>query len=135
MKQKEILHYGGAAMIFLMIVFLLLYLANNEIPSSNKDIFVSITGMIVGSLSVVIYSIIGRNPDEVALLQNKNESLKMKNTELVKQKDAYEAQIITLQENIIDKLSLAGATAFDSIFKLKSNPCNCDKENCTCSNS
>ena len=59
----------------------------------------------------------------------------MKNTELVKQKDAYEAQIITLQENIIDKLSLAGATAFDSIFKLKSNPCNCDKENCTCSNS
>ena len=135
MKQKEILHYGGAAMIFLMIVFLLLYLANNEIPSSNKDIFVSITGMIVGSLSVVIYSLIGRNPDEVALLQQKNESLKMKNTELVKQKDAYEAQIITLQENIIDKLSLAGATAFDSIFKLKSNPCNCDKENCTCSNS
>ena len=135
MKQKEILHYSGAAMIFLMIVFLLLYLANNEIPSSNKDIFVSITGMIVGSLSVVIYSLIGRNPDEVALLQQKNESLKMKNTELVKQKDAYEAQIITLQENIIDKLSLAGATAFDSIFKLKSNPCNCDKENCTCSNS
>ena len=135
MKQKEILHYGGAAMIFLMIVFLLLYLANNEIPSSNKDIFVSITGMIVGSLSLVIYSLIGRNPDEVALLQQKNESLKMKNTELVKQKDAYEAQIITLQENIIDKLSLAGATAFDSIFKLKSNPCNCDKENCTCSNS
>jgi len=135
MKQKEILHYGGAAMIFLMIVFLLLYLANNEIPSSNKDIFVSITGMIVGSLSVVIYSIIGRNPDEVALLQNKNESLKMKNTELVKQKDAYEAQIITLQENIIDKLSLAGATAFDTIFKLKSNPCNCGKENCTCPNS
>ena len=122
-------------MIFLMIVFLLLYLANNEIPSSNKDIFVSITGMIVGSLSVVIYSIIGRNPDEVALLQNKNESLKMKNTELVKQKDAYEAQIITLQENIIDKLSLAGATAFDTIFKLKSNPCHCGKENCTCPNS
>ena len=135
MKQKEILHYSGAAMIFLMIVFLLLYLANNQIPAANKDIFVSITGMIVGSLSVVIYAIIGRNPDEVSSLQNKNESLKMKVEELVKQKDAYENQIITLQENIIDKLSLAGATAFDTIFKLKSEPCECGKENCTCSNS
>lgn len=135
MKQKEILHYGGAAMIFLMVVFLLLYLANNQIPASNKDVFVSIVGMIVGSLSVVIYAIIGKNPDEVAMLQQKNESLKMQNIELIKQKDAYENQIITLQENIIDKLSLAGATAFDTIFKLKSKPCECGKENCTCSNS
>ena len=54
-----------------MVVLLLLYLANNSIPSDNKDIFVSITGMIVGSLSVVIYAIIGRNPDEVAQLQSK----------------------------------------------------------------
>lgn len=135
MKQKEILHYGGAAMIFLMVVFLLLYLANNQIPATNKDVFVSIVGMIVGSLSVVIYAIIGKNPDEVAMLQQKNESLKMQNIELIKQKDAYENQIITLQENIIDKLSLAGATAFDTIFKLKSKPCECGKENCTCSNS
>lgn len=122
-------------MIFLMVVFLLLYLANNQIPASNKDVFVSIVGMIVGSLSVVIYAIIGKNPDEVAMLQQKNESLKMQNIELIKQKDAYENQIITLQENIIDKLSLAGATAFDTIFKLKSKPCECGKENCTCSNS
>ena len=59
MKQKEILHYSGAAMIFLMIVFLLLYLANNQIPAANKDVFVSIVGMIVGSLSVVIATMIG----------------------------------------------------------------------------
>jgi len=38
---------------------------------------------------------------------------------LVKQKDAYEAQIIALQGDIIDKLSLAGSVAFDSIFDLK----------------
>tara|TARA_R100001443_G_scaffold13529_1_gene23528 strand:+ start:4366 stop:4758 length:393 start_codon:yes stop_codon:yes gene_type:complete len=128
MNKKEILHYAGAAMIFAMVIFLLLYLANYQIPNANKDIFVSIIGMIVGSLSVVIYAIIGRNPDEVASLQQKNESLKMKVDELVKQKDAYENQIITLQENIIDKLSLAGATAFDTIFSLKSN--DCEKDDC-----
>jgi len=96
MKQKEILHYAGAAAIFAMVIFLLLYLANYTVPTANKDIFVSIIGMIVGSLSVVIYAIIGRNPDEVASLQQKNESLKMKVEELVKQKDAYENQIILL---------------------------------------
>lgn len=133
MNKKEILHYAGAAMIFAMVIFLLLYLANYQIPTTNKDIFVSITGMIVGSLSVVIYSLIGRNPDEVATLQNKNESLKSKIDELVKQKDAYEHQIITLQENIIDKLSLAGASAFDTIFALKSNE-DCKEDDCQKSN-
>jgi hypothetical protein len=133
MNKKEILHYAGAAMIFSMVIFLLLYLANYQIPSTNKDIFVSITGMIVGSLSVVIYSLIGRNPDEVATLQNKNESLKSKIDELVKQKDAYEHQIITLQENIIDKLSLAGASAFDTIFTLKANE-DCKEDDCKKSN-
>ena len=75
--------------------------------------------MIVGSLSVVIYAIIGRNPDEVAQLQSKVESLQKHVDMLVEQKDAYEAAMITLQGEIIDKLSLAGTVAFDSIFELK----------------
>ena len=119
MKKRDLIHYLGATGIFVLVIFLLLYLANNTIPSDNMDIFVSITGMIVGSLSVVIYAIIGRNPDEVATLQKEVESLRSKVDELVKQKDAYEAQIITLQSDIIDKLSLAGTTAFDTIFELK----------------
>jgi len=122
MKKKDLIHYIGAASIFVMVIFLLLYLANNAIPSENKDLFVSITGMIVGSLSVVIYAIIGRNPDEVAQLQKEVEKSRMQVDQLVKQKDAYEAQIISLQESIIDKLSLAGAAAFDTIFELKNNP-------------
>jgi hypothetical protein len=118
-KKRDLIHYCGAAGIFLMVVLLLLYLANNSIPSDNKDIFVSITGMIVGSLSVVIYAIIGRNPDEVAQLQSKVESQQKHIDMLVEQKDAYEKQMITLQSDIIDKLSLAGTVAFDSIFDLK----------------
>lgn len=119
MKKRDLIHYCGAAGIFVMVVLLLLYLANNSIPAENKDIFVSITGMIVGSLSVVIYAIIGRNPDEVAQLQSKVESQQKHIDMLVDQKDAYEKQMITLQSDIIDKLSLAGTVAFDSIFDLK----------------
>jgi hypothetical protein len=119
MRKRDLIHYCGAAGIFIMVVLLLLYLANNSIPADNKDIFVSITGMIVGSLSVVIYAIIGRNPDEVAQLQSKVESQSKHIEMLIQQKDAYEAQMIALQGDIIDKLSLAGTVAFDSIFDLK----------------
>jgi hypothetical protein len=118
-RKKDLIHYCGAAGIFILVILLLLYLANNSIPSENKDIFVSITGMIVGSLSVVIYSIIGRNPEEVTKLQSKIESQQRHIEVLVEQKDAYEAQMITLQAEIIDKLSLAGTVAFDSLFELK----------------
>tara|TARA_R110001606_G_scaffold40062_2_gene109765 strand:+ start:114 stop:482 length:369 start_codon:yes stop_codon:yes gene_type:complete len=119
MRKKDLIHYSGAAGIFILVVLLLLYLANNSIPSENKDIFVSITGMIVGSLSVVIYAIIGKNPEEVSALQSKIESQQKHIEMLVQQKDAYEAQIISLQGDIIDKLSLAGSVAFDTIFELK----------------
>ena len=101
MKSKDLIHYCGAAGIFLMVILLLLYLANNSIPSDNKDIFVSITGMIVGSLSVVIYALIGRNPEEVASLQSKVESQSKHIEMLVQQKDDIEEMLIDLQNNII----------------------------------
>jgi hypothetical protein len=115
MRKKEILHYSGAAGIFLMVILLLLYLANNSIPSDNKDIFVSITGMIVGSLSVVIYALIGRNPEEVASLQSKVDSQAKHIEVLVKQKDDVEAMLINLQSNLIDNITIFGSTVFDSL--------------------
>lgn len=112
MKRKDLIHYSGAAGIFILVILLLLYLANNSIPKENKDIIVSIVGMIVGSLSVVIYAIIGRNPDEVAQLQTKVESQQKHIEQLVEQKDAYEAQMIALQQEIIN----AGSDAFKSLI-------------------
>tara|TARA_R110000796_G_scaffold223167_1_gene339420 strand:+ start:101 stop:469 length:369 start_codon:yes stop_codon:yes gene_type:complete len=121
MRRKDLIHYCGAAGIFVMVILLLLYLANNSIPPENKDIFVSIVGTITGSLAVVLYALIGRNPDEVASLQSKVDSQDKHIEILVAQKDAYEAQIITLQGEIIDKLSIAGSVAFDSIFDKKTD--------------
>ena len=106
MRKKDLVHYCGAAGIFLMVILLLLYLANNSIPSDNKDIFVSITGMIVGSLSVVIYALIGRNPEEVAGLQSKVESQSKHIEMLVQQKDDIEGMLINLQDNLIDNIFL-----------------------------
>jgi len=112
MKKKDLIHYVGAAGMFILVVLLMLYLANNSIPPENKDIIVSITGMIVGSLSVVIYAIIGRNPDEVKELTAKVESQQKHIDQLVEQKDAYEAQMIALQQEIIN----AGSDAFKSLI-------------------
>lgn len=109
MKDKNLRHYVGAAGVFLLVVALMLFLAYNDIPSANKDIFVSIIGMIVGSLSVVIYTIIGKNPDEVNSLQNKVESLQSLADTMEKRNDQLEAMIIELQREIISKLSVVGA--------------------------
>ena len=122
MSQKaknDLRHYAGAAGIFILIIFLLLFLSFNEIPPVNKDIFVTVTGMVVGSLSVVIYTIIGRNPDEVAQLTKKVESLETANNHLVKQKDELEGMVITLQENMIDKISILGASFIDNLIEKK----------------
>tara|TARA_R110002050_G_scaffold22531_1_gene61399 strand:+ start:39 stop:395 length:357 start_codon:yes stop_codon:yes gene_type:complete len=117
MKKRDLIHYCGAAGIFLMVVLLLLYLANNSIPADNKDIFVSITGMIVGSLSVVIYAIIGRNPEEVSQLQSKVESQSKHIEMLVEQKDEMERMLIDLQNNLIDNMTIMGSSLFDSLNK------------------
>ena len=119
MRKKDLIHYCGAAGIFLMVILLLLYLANNSIPADNKDIFVSITGMIVGSLSVVIYALIGRNPEEVANLQSKVESQAKHIEMLVKQKDDIEAMLINLQSNLIDNITIFGSSLFDTFKNRK----------------
>ncbi len=117
--KNDLRPYSGAAGIFILIIFLLLFLSFNEIPPVNKDIFVTVTGMVVGSLSVVIYTIIGRNPDEVANLTKKVESLETANDHLVKQKDELEKMVITLQENMIDKVSILGASFIDNLIEKK----------------
>ena len=113
---KEIRHYVGAIGIFMFVVGILIFLSYNEIPSVNKDVIVSIIGMIVGSLSVVIMTVIGRNPDEVNELKKSNEGLTSKVNHLVQQKDELEKMLITVQNNIIDQLTLLGANAFDTVY-------------------
>ena len=115
--KKDLRHYIGAAGIFLLVIALLLFLSFYQIPRENKDIFVSIIGMIVGSLSVVVYTIIGKNPDEVNALQKKVESLQSLADQMEKRNDQLERMIIKMQEETIDKLSLMGTFYVDDLRK------------------
>ena len=107
-KDKELRGYVGAATVFLLVMGLLLFLAFFEIPDTNNDIFKVIVGMLVGSLSVVIYTFIGKNPEEVESLKAKNEALEDKVSQMVIEKDKLELLLRDLQTEVIDKLSLTG---------------------------
>ena len=115
MKKRDLIYYCGAAGIFVLVILMLLYLANNSIPPANKDLVVSIIGVIAGSLSVVIFSLIGKNPDEVAQLQSKTESQQKQIEMLVKQKDELEQMLISLQNTLIDNMTIFGSSLFDSL--------------------
>ena len=129
---KELRHYIGAIGIFVFVIGILVFLSFHQIPNMNKDVVVSIIGMIVGSLSVVIMTVIGRNPDEVNELKKQNEGLNSKVEHLVAQKDELERMLITIQTNIIDQLTLLGANAFDTIYSKKELTCTCGENNCKC---
>jgi len=104
-NTKDLRHYIGAAGIFLLIIFLLLFLSFNQIPPVNKDVFVSIVGMMVGSMSVVIYTIIGKNPEELEQIKQKNESLQATADQMEVRNDQLEEMIINIQKDIIKKLT------------------------------
>ena len=108
-KDKELRGYIGSAIVFVLIMGLLLFLAFFEIPDANNDIFKVIVGMLVGSLSVVIYTFIGKNPEEVSKLESRVSSLSAENAHLIKQKDELESMHINLQQMIVEKLSIAGS--------------------------
>ena len=107
-KNKEMRGYIGSATIFIMVMGLLLFLAFFEIPETNNDIFKVIVGMLVGSLSVVIYTFIGKNPEEVESLKAKNEALEDNVASMVIEKDKLENLLRDTQREIIDKLAVAG---------------------------
>jgi|TARA_R110002126_G_scaffold258651_1_gene401662 predicted urease superfamily metal-dependent hydrolase len=104
-QNKDVRHYAGAAGIFLLIIMLLIFLSYVEVPPVNKDLFVAIVGTLVSSLGVVVYTIIGQQPDEVNKLQKKNESLSSVNNQMEVRNDQLEQMIIEMQKEMIEKLS------------------------------
>lgn len=108
LNNKELRGYVGAGIIFFLVMGLLLFLAFVEIPDKNNDIFKVIVGMLVGSLSVVVYTFIGKNPEEVSNLTAKNESLEKQVEQMVEEKDKIERLLRDLQTEVIEKLSITG---------------------------
>lgn len=103
--KKDTRNFIGSMVIFSLMVGLLIFLAFVEIPSSNNDTFKLIIGMITGSLSVVMYTIVGKDTGEVEALKSENTSLKEKNEALTERVDHLEEMFLTLQSQIIGRLS------------------------------
>lgn len=130
MNNEKLRHYAGAIGVFVLIICLMMFLAYKEIPSTNKDIWVSVLGMIVGSIGAIIAVIVGRDPDRETQLQKKVDSQTTQIDFLIKQKDELEGMLIKLQESLIDNMTIFGSTLFDSL-KEPQKGCGC-KNNCTC---
>ena len=54
MSSKSIRSWVASLLFLLMVLLILSFLAQRQIPEKNKDIIVSIIGMIVGSMSMAI---------------------------------------------------------------------------------
>lgn len=130
MNNEKLRHYAGAIGVFVLIICLMMFLAYKEIPSTNKDIWVSVLGMIVGSIGAIIAVIVGRDPDRENQLQKKVDSQTTQIEFLIKQKDELEGMLIKLQESLIDNMTIFGSTLFDSLKEPKKD-CGCEN-NCTC---
>ena len=59
-------------------------------------------------LYLVIYTFIGKNPEELESLKGKNESLENQILQIVDEKDKLEKMLRDYQSEVIDKLALSG---------------------------
>lgn len=106
--DKELRGYLGSATVFLLVMALLLFLAFFEIPETNNDIFKVIVGMLVGSLSLVITTFVGKDPSEVENLKAKVESYEKQLDNLIFEKQKVEKMLREYQSEVIEKLAIAG---------------------------
>ena len=122
---REIRHESGALIIFFFIIGIIITLIQYPVLDSNKEIVMTLIGMLAASLAMVVSTITGSKPDDVndlkAQVQKRDDQIDL----LVKQKDEYEKMIITLQKTIIDnqdavmdKIILKAAIDYDN----KNNP-------------
>ena len=110
---KDIRHYSGSLVVFFLIVGILAYLTKYSIPDENAQIINTLIGMIAASLTMIISTITGRNPDDLEAHKKKISNLETKIDLLVSQKDSLEAMVIKLQDDTIDKLLLNNTLKHD----------------------
>ena len=104
--NKEIRGFVGSAVVFMSIMGLLGVLFFVEVPEKNNDIVKVIIGMLVSSLAMILYTIAGKDTNEVEHLKLENEKLKETNKQLSDRIDHLEHMFMTLQEKVINKLSI-----------------------------
>lgn len=72
-------HFTAAAFV-LLILCLLAFLTYVNIPSTNKDLIVSIVSMIVGGLGMALSTLFGKDDEQLKALQEKLVAIQQENT-------------------------------------------------------
>lgn len=101
-NSKEKRGFYGSSFVFLTICAILTTLFFVEIPESNNDVVKVMIGMIVSALSMILYTIAGRNPDEVDALKNENIRVKEENTNLRERLDKLESMFMDFQKTELE---------------------------------
>ncbi len=99
---REIRHFSGSLIVFLLVVAILFYLTKYTIPQQNSSVINTLIGMIAASVAMVISSITGQKPDELNMLKSTLEKKENQIDFLVREKDRLEGMIIDLQKQILD---------------------------------
>jgi|TARA_R110000737_G_C14206252_1_gene418266 hypothetical protein len=122
---KEIRHYSGALLIFFFIIGIIITLIQFPVLESNKEIVMTLIGILSASSGIVISTIVGAKPDDVNALKQSLEKKEEYISHLTKSKDDYESMIIKLQKDMLknqddmfDRIMLKEAMDHDN----KNNP-------------
>ena len=95
-SSKDKRQYIASGIFIVLIVLLMLFLTFIEIPTSNKDLIVSIISMFVGGLGVAMGKLFGDNDAEI-------DQLKTDMSELRVQHDTVKAQYDSIVRMLIER--------------------------------
>ena len=96
LNSKDKRQYIASGIFIMLIVSLMLFLTFIEIPTSNKDLIVSIISMFVGGLGVAMGKLFGDNDAEI-------DQLKTDMSELRVQYDTVKAQYDSIVRMLIER--------------------------------
>jgi len=104
-EAKKNVNFYGAVLLFVIVIAITVSLFFFEIPEKNNDVIKLIIGVLVGSLSPIIFSILGKDPQEVEKKNIRIQHLETQNNELQNRVDHLDKMFMDLQAKVIDKLS------------------------------
>ena len=98
--SKDVRQYVASGVFVALVVSLMLFLTFIEIPTSNKDLIVSIISMFVGGLGVAMGKLFGDNDVEMEKMREELDTLKVEYAVVKDQYDKIVSMLIT--RHVID---------------------------------
>lgn len=98
--SKDARQYVASGIFVALVVALMLFLTFIEIPTSNKDLIVSIISMFVGGLGVAMGKLFGDNDVEMEKMREELDTLKVEYAVVKDQYDKIVSMLIT--RHVID---------------------------------